>query len=203
MSPSREGWLRSLVRLSAAVATGDERGQRAAMEHLKAEGRRAEVEEAILQAYLFAGYPRALNALTLWRRVSGGAAPDPSADDWREFEARGLDICRRIYGGSYERLRQNVTRLHPDLDRWMVLEGYGKVLGRPGLDLKLREMCAVAALAALGVRPQLRAHVLGALNVGASPEEVDEWVRWLGEILPADRRRLLAAIWEDMRSRCS
>lgn len=173
------------------------------MAHLKAEGRLAEVEEAILQAYLFAGYPRAINALTVWRRVSGAAAPSPLPDDWDGFEARGVELCRRIYGTAYERLRQNVGRLHLDLDRWMVIEGYGKVLGRPGLDLKRREMCAVAALAALGVRPQLRAHVLGALNVGASPEEVDEWVGWLAGILPAERYALLAAIWEDIRSRCS
>ena len=33
------------------------------------------VEEVILQSYLFAGFPRALNAAREWRRVSGVAAP--------------------------------------------------------------------------------------------------------------------------------
>jgi alkylhydroperoxidase/carboxymuconolactone decarboxylase family protein YurZ len=53
-----------------------------------------------------------------------------------------------VYGGMYERLRANVRELHPSLDAWMIVEGYGKVLSRPGLDLARRELCIVSACAA-------------------------------------------------------
>ena len=33
------------------------------------------VEEALLQSYLFVGYPAALNAFALWRQLSGRPAP--------------------------------------------------------------------------------------------------------------------------------
>ncbi len=44
-----------------------------------------------------------------------------------------------------------------------------------GLDLKSREIAAVAALTALGTAtPQLKVHINGALNVGLSRQEVVE-----------------------------
>jgi len=171
------------------------------MRRLDREGCAPEVEEVLLQTYLFAGYPRALNALALWRRVSGRTPPAATPDDWTAFAQRGEEVCRRVYGRVYLRLRRNIARLHPDLDRWMVVEGYGKVLGRPGLSLVEREMCAVAALAALGARPQLHAHLAGALNVGADRADVDRWVAWLAELLPADGSESLRRLWTDVRGR--
>jgi 4-carboxymuconolactone decarboxylase len=68
----------------------------------------------------------------------------------------------------YERLRDNVRALHPALDEWMILEGYGKVLSRPGLDLPRRELCIVAACAATGQERQLHSHLHGARNAGVA-----------------------------------
>jgi len=56
----------------------------------------------------------------------------------------------------------------------MVVEGYGKVLGRPQLDLATRELCIVALLAVLGAPRQLYSHLRGAMNAGADPSEVEE-----------------------------
>ena len=45
---------------------------------------------------------------------------------------------------------------------------------RPGLDLKTRSLVTVAMLAALGKQQELKGHVRGALNNGATPEELRE-----------------------------
>jgi 4-carboxymuconolactone decarboxylase len=63
------------------------------------------------------------------------------------------------------------------MERWMVVEGYGKVLGRPQLDLPTRELCIVALLAVLGMPRQLHSHLRGALNAGATLEEVEVAMR--------------------------
>lgn len=134
------------------------------------------VEEVILQSYLFAGFPRALNAARIWRAVSGRPAPqqdeDASVSRAADWVAKGSSTCETVYGESYLMLRENIRALHPALDAWMIADGYGKVLSRAQLDLKSRELCIVAACAASMQQRQLHSHLHGALNSGATPAEV-------------------------------
>jgi 4-carboxymuconolactone decarboxylase len=81
-------------------------------------------------------------------------------------------------------LRQNVRELHPALDAWMITDGYGKVLSRPALDLKRRELCIVAACAAAGQQRQLHSHLHGALNSGAPAAEVRAALDAMEDIVP-------------------
>lgn len=170
---------RLLAAISAALARGDEPAlARTLREAADGGADPRAVEEALLQSYLFLGFPAALAALALWRETLGGPAveDDPLArpsgtEAWRE---RGERVCRVVYGRAYEGLRRNVVRAHPAMDRWMIEEGYGKVLGRPGLALRERELCIVAVLAGSGREPQLHSHLRGALHAGAGIAEVDE-----------------------------
>ena len=168
----------TLVRLAAAIAAGTESGLREGM----VEARRAAlppewVDELLLQSILMVGYPRALVAFGMWRALSEAPAPaadpDASYDRVHEWEARGAETCRRIYGSNYGRLRANVRALHPAADTWMLVEGYGRTLSRTGLDLKRRELCTVAQTAVLDTPRQLHAHLCGALNAGATLAEVE------------------------------
>src|SRR3569623_130679 len=134
---------RALVRLAAVVTAADELTIRSAIAHAATAIRRAWVEELLLQTYLFAGFPRALNAMREWRRLQPTSAPDAdrrSIDDWRRDGER---TCAKVYGVMYDKLRDNIRHLHERLDDWMITEGYGKVLSRPALDLGRRELCIV------------------------------------------------------------
>lgn len=181
--PGREGLdpeADCVVRLSAALGRGgaaalEEALTEASLKVGSGEAHAGAVEETILQAHLFVGYPAALTALGRWREL-GHPTPEGTGGG-ADRRSRGEEVCRAVYGHNYGRLRENVARLHPDMDRWMVEEGYGRVLGRPGLDLRVRELCVVALLARTRHRPQLHSHLRGALNVGASPDEVEEALR--------------------------
>ena len=184
---------RCLVRLAAVIGAGTERQVRALL--LEARALPPDwVEEVILQSYLFAGFPRTLNAAREWRRISGSAAPlvDPDADatlmaaDWR---ARGEITCARVYGNMYDKLRINIPKLHPALDHWMITDGYGKLLSRPGLDLVRRELCVVAICALAEQDRQLHSHFHGALNVGATPDMVSATLDALADLLNDDSLR--------------
>ena len=176
---------RSLIRLAAAIAGSDESTTRRVLEEAAGSVRPALVDEVILQSYLFAGFPRTLNAARMWRAASGVRAPltdeSASARDIGEWERSGEETCAIVYGASYEMLRRNVRELHPALDAWMITDGYGKVLSRPGLDLKRRELCVVAACAAAGQQRQLHSHLHGAINSGATPEEISATLASLTE----------------------
>ena len=70
---------------------------------------------------------------------------------------------------------ESLKDIAPDLARYVIEFAFGDVYSRPGLDLKSREIAAVAALATLGnATPQLKVHIHGALNVGLSRQEVVE-----------------------------
>jgi 4-carboxymuconolactone decarboxylase len=179
---------RAIVRISAVIAAGSEAQVRDELEAGASVASSAVIDEVILQSYLFAGFPRALNAARAWRALQPAApagVTEPAAGDslerWRE---RGEDTCRVVYGDSYDKLRENVRELHPDLDEWMIVDGYGKVLGRPGLDLKRRELAVVAACAATGQQRQLHSHLHGALNAGASEPEIAATLAAISDLLP-------------------
>ena len=131
------------------------------------------LREVILQSYLFAGYAAAINAFLLLNTLTNSGdylrEEQASIEVWKE---RGTDLCEKIYGGQYERLVQNMNRLHPDLAEWMIWEGYGKVLSRPFLSPRVRELLIVGMTAVLRVERQFHSHVRGALQVGATAEEL-------------------------------
>ena len=165
----------ALVELSAALARPDVEGWRSALEAAAAHAARAEIEEALLQAHLFVGFPTVLDAFIAWREIAGGETAGAVAAVDRP--GAGEALCRAVYGDVYDRLRDHVRRLHPALDGWMVEHGYGRTLSRAGLSVETRELCIVALLAAAGHERQLRAHLHGALNVGTPPGRVEAALR--------------------------
>ncbi len=190
-----------LVDLAAVLAAGTESEMRAALERAaKASIDPTWVEELVLQTYLFAGFPRTLNGMRLWRRASGRMAE--TADFEESLRAlwtpRGEKTCEEVYGTLYKRLRANIRSLHPALDTWMI-DLYGRVLGRPGLDLKRRELCIVAACAALEQDRQLHSHLHGAINAGGTRGEVDDTLRIVAPRISADANHRYTLLWARVR----
>ncbi|HET7586081.1 MAG TPA: carboxymuconolactone decarboxylase family protein [Gemmatimonadaceae bacterium] len=181
----------ALVVLAAEIAAGDEGDVRRAVQRaLQAAAPHLWIEELVLQSYLFAGFPRTLNAGRVWRKMSGRPAPPavpPAAGDRERWRTLGERTCAIVYGASYERLRVNIRALHPELDDWMIVEGYGKVLSRPGLDLVRRELCIVAVCAVTGQERQLHSHLRGARNAGASADQVRDVLSLVAPRVGAER----------------
>ena len=179
-----------LIRISICVALQDEQNLRKEFENaLRAKLELPLIREAVLQTYLFAGYAAAINAFILLNEIAG-TEPDQktfwqeTTQDLERWKERGQELCQKIYGSQYEKLFHNMKQLHPDLADWMIWEGYGKVLSRPFLSPRVRELLIVAMTAALQVERQFHSHVRGALHVGATPEELRAVVEELKHFLP-------------------
>lgn len=183
----------ALVQLAAVIAAGSEEELRAALLERASAIPPVWVDELVVQSYLFCGFPRALNAAREWRRVSPAPVPlGDEADDVGNAQRwldRGVITCAAVYGSMYEKLRVNVRGLHPALDASMVVEGYGKILSRPGLDLPRRELCIVAACAASGQARQLHSHLHGSLNVGVPVSVLSAALDALGPVIGEERLR--------------
>ena len=80
-----------------------------------------------------------------------------------------------IDGEQGEKVVEALKEISPDFADLLIEFPFGDVYSRPGLDLKSREIAAVAALTAMGTAtPQLKVHIHAALNVGCSPQEIIE-----------------------------
>jgi 4-carboxymuconolactone decarboxylase len=133
--------------------------------------------EIILQSYLFAGFPAALEGLRALLEMTTELGiewtpPDAEPIDTELFAERGTRLYRQIYNTNHEKLRTAVERFSPDMFQYMIVEGYGKVLSRPGVTGIQRELATVTALVALGWDRQVVSHVRGAINLGATAVEV-------------------------------
>ena len=168
----------ALTTLSAAIAAADsESVAREAARALESGVRADALYEAILQSYLFVGFPRAIEAFFAARDVlarAGGVPASAGPADLDGWERDGTDLCRRVYGRNYEKLVATMQGLSPDLASWMVLEGYGKTLSRPALGAVEREYAVIAILTVTGAWRQLRSHAIGAVNVGGTRAGVRE-----------------------------
>jgi 4-carboxymuconolactone decarboxylase len=189
----------ALIGVSAALATRDGAVIREALRQAAGPADAAAVDEVILQSHLFVGFPDALNVLVTWRELVV-YEPADEAEDPNEWERRGPEVCKAVYGSNYSKLRSNVRNLHPDLDRWMVVGGYGRVIGRGGLDLVTRELCIAALLAVWGVPRQLHSHLRGALNVGASVAEVEQAMEIAAALLDPTSAAAVHALWQQVRA---
>jgi len=180
----------ALARIAAAVGVAPIETVRAVMSAALEDVAREHVDEVLLQSYLFAGFPRTLNASVVWREISGIPAPtsDDAADVAQapEWTAQGEATCRTVYGPTYDALRRHVARLHPALDAWMLVDGYGKVLSRPALSLAVRERCIVAVCAAADQRPQLGSHLRGARRCGVSDAQLEATLDAIADLATPD-----------------
>lgn len=87
----------------------------------------------------------------------------------------GLEVRRQVMGDEFvDKAFANATEFTRPLQDFITANAWGSVWCRSGIDLKTRSMITIAMLTALGRQHELRGHVRGALNNGASAAEIQE-----------------------------
>lgn len=102
--------------------------------------------------------------------VTSRVEPVQSAHD------AGLDVLRTLSGGdpdAYETMKREL----PELADSILEQSMGWAWQGTALDRRTRSLLVVAMLAALGRRESLRSHISGALNHGATPEQIVETLK--------------------------
>lgn len=140
---------------------------------------RKKIYEAILQTYLFAGFPVALISLKIVNELFPLQKSIYETLNISLMKKRGVHTCRKVYGNKYEKLIENIKIFSPEMSEWLVAEGYGKVLSRKGLSLKERELCIICILASLNFEDQLFSHINGAYRLGMKISEIQNVIQSL------------------------
>ena len=91
------------------------------------------------------------------------------ADDQTARDQRDI-----IWGDAKRAIERRLTRLDPDLERYVREFAYGDIYARGVLEPKLQEYLAVVMLIALGNPEELKTHLRGALLNGATEAELRE-----------------------------
>jgi 4-carboxymuconolactone decarboxylase len=87
----------------------------------------------------------------------------------------GLATRREVMGDAFvDRALAGTTPFTQPIQDHISRAAWGAVWQRDGLDRKTRSLVTVAMLTALGKQHELKGHVRGALNNGASVQEIQE-----------------------------
>ncbi len=87
----------------------------------------------------------------------------------------GLQMRKQVMGeGFVEKAFANADEFTLPLQEFITRNAWGTVWCRDGLDLKTRSLITISMLTALGRAHELRGHLRGALNNGATAEEIRE-----------------------------
>lgn len=87
----------------------------------------------------------------------------------------GLQKRRQVMGEDFvEKAFANADEFTMPLQEFITRNAWGTVWCRDGLDMKTRSLITVSMLTALGRAHELKGHLRGALNNGATPEELRE-----------------------------
>src|SRR5947209_10760150 len=102
---------------------------------------REELYEVFLQSYLFAGFPAALESLRALSKICGTVEKELQSEkkiisEYKQHSEYGNALYKKVYAGNAERVKEEMLKLSPDLAAWAMIEGYGKTLSRPALDMK-------------------------------------------------------------------
>ena len=88
---------------------------------------------------------------------------------------KGLATRKQVMGEEFvAHALAGATDFTQPIQEHITAKAWGDVWQRPGLDLKTRSLITVAMLTALGKQHELKGHLRGALNNGATPAELQE-----------------------------
>ncbi|VVT44642.1 uncharacterized protein SAPINGB_P000484 [Magnusiomyces paraingens] len=135
------------------------------------------IREAILKSSALGGLPKAINSLMQLKT----ATPEPLRETRLQrtpahqqgLEDRGATFFDQVYGKINKRVMSQMSTAYPDLGYYALNHVYAPLLSYTGiLGPKETSLVVIASLIPQDVNPQLKGHLKGALNNGATKEEV-------------------------------
>lgn len=171
-----------------AVASYTGRGD---LEHLKPALHQAleagmtinEVNEVLIHAYAYCGFPRSLRALQTFmqvveaRKASGkndivGREATPINDSRTRYE-RGRDILSQISGTPADAPKAGYAVFAPTVERFLKEHLFADLFERDLLTYRERELATVSILAGVGgVEPMANSHISICLHLGVTPQQL-------------------------------
>ncbi|MCD7739955.1 MAG: carboxymuconolactone decarboxylase family protein [Candidatus Gastranaerophilales bacterium] len=174
---------KNIVMISSYTATGDIKNLELALNKGLDEGlTENEIKEILVQLYAYCGFPRSLNGINTYIKVTDerkkagkkdkigiAGKPLPNTTDKKEYGSKiQTELIGMPAGGRY-------IEFTPAIDEFLKSHLFADIFARGVLTNKERETVTIAALSSMeGVGPQLNAHIQIGKNTGLTDEEINE-----------------------------
>lgn len=142
-----------------------------------------EVNEVLIHAYAYSGFPRTLRAIQTFmqvvdaRKASGkndvvGREATPTSDGRSRYE-RGRDVLAEISGTPIDAPKAGYAVFAPTVERFLKEHLFADLFERDLLTYRERELATVSILAGVGgVEPMAYGHMSICLHLGFTPQQL-------------------------------
>lgn len=142
-----------------------------------------EINEVLIHAYAYCGFPRSLRAIQTFmqvvdeRKANGindevGREASAIADSRSRYE-RGRDVLAEISGVPADAPQAGYAVFAPTIERFLKEHLFADLFGRDLLTWRERELATVSILAGVGgVEPMFKSHAAICLHLGITPDQL-------------------------------
>src|SRR5690554_3330041 len=146
-----------------------------------------QIKETLMHVYAYAGFPRSLRGLQTFmavldeRKAKGiedvmGADASPITDERSKYE-RGKSILEELSGVPETGPKTGYAAFAPTIEIFLKEHLFADIFERDVLTYQERELVTISVLSSIGgVEPMLRSHLNLSLNVGLTPDQLQQFV---------------------------
>lgn len=168
-----------------------------------------EIKEMLVHSYAYCGFPRSIRGLqTLMevveeRKTKGikdtqGAEASPIADEKAKYE-RGKKILGELSGTPQLDKLSGYSAFAPAIDTFLKEHLFADIFERDVLTFKQRELVTISIITAIGdAEPMLQSHLGLSLNVGWSPEQLNEFVKVITPTISQEKSTAATAVLKEV-----
>lgn len=142
-----------------------------------------EINEVLIHAYAYCGFPRSLRAIQTFMQVVEKRKADGITDvvgrevsivtDSRNRYERGCDVLAEISGVPTDAPKAGYALFAPTIERFLKEHLFADLFERDLLTCRERELATVSVLAGVGgVEPMFESHAAICMHLGVTPEQL-------------------------------
>ena len=177
----------SIISIAALTAKGDLVNLKPALNNGLESGLTInQIKEVLVHLYAYCGFPRSIRGLQTFmevleeRKAKGiqdvlGAEASPIPDEQPKYE-RGKKVLGELTRMPQPATLSGYSAFAPVIDTFLKEHLFADIFERDILTYAERELVTISVLSAIGsAEPMLRSHLAICLNVGLTPEQLNEF----------------------------
>lgn len=167
-----------------------------------------QIQEVMIHLYAYAGFPRSLRGLQTFMSVLDEREAQGKEDEWgpeasaitdtRSRYVRGKEILEELTGVSQEGPKTGYAAFAPEVEVFLKEHLFADIFERDVLTYQERELVTISVLSCLGnVEPMLRGHFNICLNIGLTPEQLQQFVAVIGSTIGSKEAKAVQAVLDE------